>query len=233
MAGISFHFETFAGVIMRVLSIAAALLLLCFAHEAESSPLSPSSKGRSNGRDLVRKILASGGKPLPSASSAKPPALPIRAHPGYVFGENGQFNRNGTTNLWHKCIDTPILGQSCLDLWWVGTNLSLGVTLEIAGHVYLDKPLLEPKLCLNDATLLRLLEANPILLPFWPVIEGIILAEGLIPADVFSICVNVYNLDLSLKEAKVSLCFCLVVLRAFILLTPSDFQRDVRSCRRR
>lgn len=47
------------------------------------------------------------------------------------------------TNLWDKCIDFPILGESCLDIYAVLPNLTLAASLTIANKTYLDFPLLE------------------------------------------------------------------------------------------
>ena len=47
------------------------------------------------------------------------------------------------TDLWNKCIDFPILGDSCLDLYANLNNLTLGLELTINNNTYLNVPLLE------------------------------------------------------------------------------------------
>jgi hypothetical protein len=91
----------------------------------------------------------------------------------------------------------------------------LGLDLSVNNTVYLSVPIIEAnKLCLDDTALVRLLQANPVLAPFWPILEAIIIvctntrsltytkqAEKVIPAHVFSVCAKVYDLHVSTKAA--------------------------------
>jgi hypothetical protein len=74
--------------------------------------------------------------------------------------------------------------------------------LYLNGNEVLSEELSATQLCVGDDQLLKLLELIPALAPFKPVIDDIIKVHGFIPAEVFSVCLNVNNLDIEQHEAK-------------------------------
>jgi len=118
--------------------------------------------------------------------------FPIRTRP------QGSLN----SNIWESCSEIPVLGQTCLAVYAIPTNLTLGVELSINNVSLLNLPLAANKLCLDEAALLQLLALTPPLIPFLPLIEALIIIDKFIPATVFSVCLKFYNLSLTKHEAK-------------------------------
>ncbi len=47
------------------------------------------------------------------------------------------------TVLWENCIDFPVLGNSCLEIYTILPNLTLGMALSIGNTTYLNFHLIE------------------------------------------------------------------------------------------
>eukprot|EP00128_Syssomonas_multiformis_P009430 Colp12_sorted_trinity150504_noHs@3177 len=106
----------------------------------------------------------------------------------------------GADKTWEKCADIVILGKTCIQAYIVPQNLSLGVRLLVRDKVILNQGLSYNNACVNENTLIKLLELIPELLPFKPLIDSILKAKGYIPAKVFSVCVNINNLDVNTTD---------------------------------
>eukprot|EP00818_Percolomonas_sp_WS_P002662 CAMPEP_0117442992 /NCGR_PEP_ID=MMETSP0759-20121206/4452_1 /TAXON_ID=63605 /ORGANISM="Percolomonas cosmopolitus, Strain WS" /LENGTH=271 /DNA_ID=CAMNT_0005234927 /DNA_START=14 /DNA_END=829 /DNA_ORIENTATION=+ len=98
------------------------------------------------------------------------------------------------TTQFRKCTTFPVLGLTCIEIYTYSQNLTLNVRLLVQGHVVLDKEITASNLCLDQKTLLQLLEFIPALLPFKHLIDTLIRIEGFIPAKLFSICLNFKNM---------------------------------------
>ncbi|KJE97669.1 hypothetical protein CAOG_07776 [Capsaspora owczarzaki ATCC 30864] len=101
--------------------------------------------------------------------------------------------RVGNESDWSSCIDIPVLGETCLVLYVIPENLTLGAKLTIDNHTVLDEELDGNHICLSDTSLLSLLELIPALIPFKAIIDAIIKADKYIPAHILSICLNLTN----------------------------------------
>jgi hypothetical protein len=44
---------------------------------------------------------------------------------------------------WKKCVDAPILGDSCVEVYTILPNLTLGISLTIGNKTYINLPLIE------------------------------------------------------------------------------------------
>eukprot|EP01027_Heterolobosea_sp_BB2_P026701 GEZU01041248.1.p1 GENE.GEZU01041248.1~~GEZU01041248.1.p1 ORF type:complete len:188 (+),score=39.37 GEZU01041248.1:52-615(+) len=95
------------------------------------------------------------------------------------------------------CTEVPALGTSCIDVYYNTSTLRAGVKLIVGGFEVLDEHVEGDRYCANEASLLRILELNPMLLPYAPVIEKIIEVEKYLPVHVFSICIELVNIDIT------------------------------------
>ena len=109
--------------------------------------------------------------------------------------------RVGETD-WEKCIDVPVLGETCLELYVMPANLTIGVRLLVRNHTVIDESLNGSHLCVDDKTLLEMLTYIPALLPFKKILDDLIKLYGLIPANVFSVCLDFTDLEISKTEVK-------------------------------
>lgn len=102
---------------------------------------------------------------------------------------------------WEACSTFPVLGQTCVEVYVIPQNLTIGIKLIIQNKTVLDEEITASKLCLDDATLLELIADIPELAPFKPIIDYLIELLGFIPAEVFSICLVINNLNVTQHEA--------------------------------
>lgn len=102
---------------------------------------------------------------------------------------------------WEKCMTLPILGETCLEVVVDPQALTVNVSLYINGNEVATETLSASHFCLDDQSLLKLLELIPALAPYKPIIDDIIKAEGFIPAEVLSVCIDIENLDVQPHEA--------------------------------
>eukprot|EP00297_Palpitomonas_bilix_P017045 CAMPEP_0113896176 /NCGR_PEP_ID=MMETSP0780_2-20120614/17843_1 /TAXON_ID=652834 /ORGANISM="Palpitomonas bilix" /LENGTH=176 /DNA_ID=CAMNT_0000887229 /DNA_START=10 /DNA_END=540 /DNA_ORIENTATION=- /assembly_acc=CAM_ASM_000599 len=96
--------------------------------------------------------------------------------------------------LWNKCMDVPELGESCIGIFVIADNGTLGVQLNISGHVFQEAVVEGNQVCLDCDSLLELMTDIPVLSAFTPIIKLVEKLHHLIPADVFSICVDIDNM---------------------------------------
>jgi hypothetical protein len=92
-----------------------------------------------------------------------------------------------------QCHDIAVIGNTCIEVYYDIRQLKVGVRLTIRERIVLDK-FIEADACLDEVTLMKLITFIPHLLPFKPVIDRLIELYGFIPANVFSICVQIKNL---------------------------------------
>jgi hypothetical protein len=100
-----------------------------------------------------------------------------------------------------QCHEIRVIGKTCVEIYYEQRTTRVGVRLIIRDRIVLDQ-FIEAKVCVDEVTLLRLISLLPPLLPFKPVIEGIIKLYGFIPANIFSICVQMKNLHVTRKEVS-------------------------------
>ena len=105
-------------------------------------------------------------------------------------------NRN--TN-WTRCEEIRVIGKTCIELYVNQDQARLGVRLIIRERIVLDQ-YVEAKACLDEMTLLRLITLIPQLLPFKPVIDRIIQLYGYIPANIFSLCVQMKDVKATRQQ---------------------------------
>eukprot|EP01113_Clastostelium_recurvatum_P044413 TRINITY_DN7497_c0_g1_i2.p1 TRINITY_DN7497_c0_g1~~TRINITY_DN7497_c0_g1_i2.p1 ORF type:complete len:183 (-),score=12.89 TRINITY_DN7497_c0_g1_i2:105-575(-) len=91
-------------------------------------------------------------------------------------------------DMWEGCATIPDIGDACIEVDYETTNLTATITFTIAGHQVLQQSLSAGSVCLDQDTLLLLITEIPALEEYAPEIKKIISAGGLIPVDVFSIC---------------------------------------------
>ena len=89
----------------------------------------------------------------------------------YVKGKEKQEQ----TELWNKCIDFPKLGDTCIGIYTNPNNLTLNAKLLINNKSYLDFPLQGNQVCLNDDSLLLLMDVTPSLARYAKIIEAMYL----------------------------------------------------------
>jgi len=106
-------------------------------------------------------------------------------------------NRN-----WTQCMEIRVLGRTCIELYFVTSNLTIGARLIIQNRIIIDQSLQGNKLCLDEKRLISLIMFIPPLLPFKPVIDSILYVFGFIPANVFSICMEAKNLQITRDHIK-------------------------------
>eukprot|EP01089_Gocevia_fonbrunei_P016657 TRINITY_DN5226_c0_g1_i1.p1 TRINITY_DN5226_c0_g1~~TRINITY_DN5226_c0_g1_i1.p1 ORF type:complete len:174 (-),score=18.73 TRINITY_DN5226_c0_g1_i1:75-596(-) len=100
------------------------------------------------------------------------------------------------------CTNVPILGNTCIEIFVFPTNLTLGVSLIVNGKVLVTEEIEGNNLCLDDNTLLELITYIPALLPFKPVIDELIAVLGFIPAEAFSVCLDIHNMTITTTYAS-------------------------------
>lgn len=103
---------------------------------------------------------------------------------------------------YRKCANVSVLGETCIELYAIESNLTIGARLIIRNYVLLDEYISGSHLCLGQKQLLQLLEYIPALLPFKPIIDQVIKLEGFIPAKLFSVCLNFTDLKFSKTEVS-------------------------------
>jgi hypothetical protein len=47
--------------------------------------------------------------------------------------------------LWDACVNVPVLGDSCVEVYTILPNLTLGISLTIGNTTYINLPLIEGK----------------------------------------------------------------------------------------
>jgi len=107
----------------------------------------------------------------------------------------------GEEKDWEACAVLPVLEQTCVEFYIYTNNLTAGIKLIIQNRTVFNEVLIGDKVCLDDTTLLELLTYIPALLPFKAIIDYLIEALGFIPAEVFSICLEVKNLNITNTQA--------------------------------
>eukprot|EP01027_Heterolobosea_sp_BB2_P019941 GEZU01028100.1.p1 GENE.GEZU01028100.1~~GEZU01028100.1.p1 ORF type:complete len:177 (-),score=55.88 GEZU01028100.1:29-559(-) len=112
-----------------------------------------------------------------------------------TYGEMTVF---GQVANWTKCIDNiPVVDNACVDILLNITSLEVQVVLQVDGHTVIYDTLDTNEICANEASLLELLDLIPALAPYAPIIKKIIDLDKFIPAHIFSICVELTNIDLT------------------------------------
>mmetsp|Transcript_42181 Transcript_42181/g.108631 ORF Transcript_42181/g.108631 Transcript_42181/m.108631 type:complete len:146 (+) Transcript_42181:69-506(+) len=96
--------------------------------------------------------------------------------------------------LWNKCLDIPELGESCIGIFVIPDNLTLGVQVNISGHVFQETLVQGNQVCLDDNTLLELVTDIPALAEFKSIIKLVEKLHHFIPAEVLSICVTIEDI---------------------------------------
>lgn len=103
----------------------------------------------------------------------------------------GAVAATSTSPSWEKCINITVLGPTCLLLDVDPANLTLIAELTISGHVVLREAFDGNQLCLNDNTLLALLDL--ICTPCAPVIKDLEKLFDHIPGSILSVCLVLTN----------------------------------------
>jgi hypothetical protein len=101
---------------------------------------------------------------------------------------------------WKKCIDIPVLGQSCVVIDIEPEHASASIALTISGFTVINETLSADHICLDDATLLKLIEFIPALQPYKPLIDKLIDLDKGIPAKVLSVCLDIKDLVITSSE---------------------------------
>jgi len=97
--------------------------------------------------------------------------------------------------VWSSCVDIAVLGNCCIIISAIPSNITLMISLIIHNIVVHTQVLSAGALCLTQDELLQLITDIPALLPFKPFIDAIILVFHFIPADVLNICIDIYNVS--------------------------------------
>lgn len=141
---------------------------------------------------------------LPSADqSLKNPKLRAmiqRLEPANVVSR-GVFKSDGDVDSWSECVNIPVLDETCISITVFPDNLTLILTLVVHNYTIINTELTGTSLCLDQADLLKLLELIPALIPFKSFIDGIIKLLHFIPAQIFSVCVDINNLNVTSTAA--------------------------------
>eukprot|EP01080_Neovahlkampfia_damariscottae_P008113 gene8113-12574_t len=119
---------------------------------------------------------------------------------------------------WTKCENIRVIGKTCIELYADQSQAKVGVRLIVRERIIFDQ-YVEAKGCLDEMTLLRVISLIPQLLPFKPVIDRIIQFYGYIPANIFSICVQLKDVKATRKKisGQVVLNSKLMCLRGYCL----------------
>ena len=99
--------------------------------------------------------------------------------------------------LFSSCSEIPVLGRTCLIVYTVAGNLTLGLEMTVRNRTIADAPVGLNEVCTTQADLLALMFFVPGLKPFIPLIEAVFLAEKVLDSDIYKVCGVVYNLALS------------------------------------
>jgi len=105
---------------------------------------------------------------------------------------------------WKKCFDVGKWGNVCGIIYVETSDLTVGGRVTWDGQTVFDYHFSANTVCATEKDLLKLIEMIPALAEFKPVIDEILKALGKIPAKVFSICLEIYNIDW--KDQKLSAC---------------------------
>ena len=98
-----------------------------------------------------------------------------------------------TYPTWEKCKVLPLLNETCIKIVAFPNNLTATLTISIRNHTVYTDTIDAGKICLDDESLLELLELIPEFKPFEPIIKELLRVEHFIPGEVFSICAQVTN----------------------------------------
>eukprot|EP01102_Stenamoeba_stenopodia_P011411 TRINITY_DN3501_c0_g1_i1.p1 TRINITY_DN3501_c0_g1~~TRINITY_DN3501_c0_g1_i1.p1 ORF type:complete len:222 (-),score=49.03 TRINITY_DN3501_c0_g1_i1:101-706(-) len=102
---------------------------------------------------------------------------------------------------WKECVNIPVLDETCIILDVFPNNLTIVLQVTVHNFTLINEQLTGTQICANQASLLQLLDLIPALLPFRPLIHALIVALKLIPAQVFSVCVVVEDLNVTSTHA--------------------------------
>eukprot|EP00762_Andalucia_godoyi_P005831 ANDGO_06997.mRNA.1 hypothetical protein CAOG_07776 len=108
----------------------------------------------------------------------------------------------GSDPSWQKCADLPLIGETCVAVIADPAALSVNITLSIRGNVVINEEIAANHLCVDDMTLLKLAELIPVLAPYKALLEEIIKIHGFIPADIFSLCLELQDLNINYQQKE-------------------------------
>eukprot|EP00300_Choanocystis_sp_HF-7_P033506 c45861_g1_i1.p2 GENE.c45861_g1_i1~~c45861_g1_i1.p2 ORF type:complete len:188 (-),score=41.39 c45861_g1_i1:416-949(-) len=117
-------------------------------------------------------------------------SLPATASAASAAGQ-WQTSSSSNSTTWEKCMNITFFGDTCVILQADAANLSLSVELTVRGHVLLHETLTGNSLCVDDNTLLSLLDL--ICPECAPIVKEIEKVLGFLPASVLSVCLEVTN----------------------------------------
>jgi len=95
---------------------------------------------------------------------------------------------------WKQCFNVGNYGEVCGIVYVESTNLTIGGRVTWDGHTVFDYKFSANKICANEDDLLKLIELIPALAEFKPVIDEVLKVLGKIPAKVFNLCLEIYNI---------------------------------------
>lgn len=100
---------------------------------------------------------------LPVGARLKEIAQPHQSS-SIVLGGNAVY-------LWGRCLNIPVLGNCCAEIFGETSNLTLTIALLINGNIVHTDVLAAGQVCLTQDELLKLLTDIPALVPFKPFVE--------------------------------------------------------------
>jgi hypothetical protein len=77
-------------------------------------------------------------------------------------------------DAWSQCVNIPVLDETCISIEVIPDNLTLIITLTIHNVTLVHTQLSATQICLDQGSLLRLLDLIPVLAPFKTLINYLI-----------------------------------------------------------
>ncbi|KAJ4461579.1 hypothetical protein PAPYR_2178 [Paratrimastix pyriformis] len=103
---------------------------------------------------------------------------------------------------WRSCHNFPVLNETCIEVFLNEQSLNVSIRLIVNNHTVFEEDLSATHLCLDDTELIKLIELVPALAPYKKLIDEIVKVRKFIPAEVFSVCLDVEDLEITKKFAK-------------------------------
>eukprot|EP01112_Ceratiomyxa_fruticulosa_P011486 TRINITY_DN3116_c0_g1_i1.p1 TRINITY_DN3116_c0_g1~~TRINITY_DN3116_c0_g1_i1.p1 ORF type:complete len:233 (+),score=31.27 TRINITY_DN3116_c0_g1_i1:65-763(+) len=99
--------------------------------------------------------------------------------------------------LYSSCIDVDVLGDVCLTIFDDVDNLTLGLSLSFNNRTLFTQNWGIGDDCLDTQSILYLVAEIPVLKPFKVILDWIIKESKKIPGEIFSVCLEMYDVNIT------------------------------------
>mmetsp|Transcript_55157 Transcript_55157/g.91699 ORF Transcript_55157/g.91699 Transcript_55157/m.91699 type:complete len:202 (-) Transcript_55157:89-694(-) len=105
-------------------------------------------------------------------------------------------------DVWTQCSTLPKFGPTCVALYLIPASMQWGIRIAIKDIIVKQPIGSGDHVCVDDITLLRIIESDPELRKYHEILEELIKHLGEIPADLLKVCVELQDFSATPTEVK-------------------------------